>query len=656
MPAFSLAPDQGLFAAFLLMTFATCCAHGEDWLPISPEELSMRSTPKAPNAPAIYLYRQVDRDDNDPSESTYERIKVLTEEGRDHANIEIPYLKGFENIRGIRARTIRPDGGIVNFDGEIFDKSIVKVTGAKYSAKTFTLPNVEIGSIIEYRYRHDFAPYLVYDSQWILSQNLFTQNAQFSLRRYPGYVMRFAWPNGIPPGSMPPKMTSEKVRMEVHDLPAFVTEEFMPPEDELKYRIDFVYDAGDFAHEKDPTSYWKAFGKDAYKTVAHFLDRPRALSTALAQVLNAADSDNVKLQKIYERTQRIRNLTFERSRSEEEIKREGLKAAKNVEDLLDHGYGYGDEITWLFLGLVRAAGFDAHPVLVPTRNKRFFNPQMMNSRNLNDNIVLIMVGGEAKYFDPGVRYAPFGVLPWYETAVRALRLDKDGGDWVTTMLPSSKENHIERKAQFALSPSGTLEGAVTVNFTGQEAMSRRLAENLEDDGARKQYLEDDLKSALPRSAEVQLTNQPDWDSSASSLQAQYRVRIDGWGAGGGSRLLLPAQVFTAGQKSVFLHSTREHPIYFSSPVEVSDDIGIEVPKEWQVSGVPQARQTAEKGYGYSTSFEESGGTMRLRRSFRLDLTLVNAKYYGTLQSFFQNVRAADDEAVVLSRLRSTSAR
>lgn len=656
MPAFSLATNKGRTTVFLLMMLATGYARGEDWLPISAEELSMRSAPQAPNAPAIYLYRQVDRDDNDPSESTYERIKILTEEGRDKANIEIPYLKGTEMIRGIHARTIRPDGSIVNFDGEIFDKSIVKVNGIKYSAKTFTLPNVETGSIIEYRYRHDFAPNLVYDSQWILSQNLFTKHAQFSLKRYPGFVLRFAWPNGIPPGSTPPQMVSDKVHMEAHDLPAFVTEEFMPPEDEVKYRIDFVYDSGDLAHEKDPTSYWRAFSKDAYKTAAHFIDKPRALSAALAQIVSAADPDDVKLQKIYARTQRIRNLTFERSRSEEEIKREGLKVAKNVEDVLDHGYGYGDEITWLFLGLARAAGFDAHPVLVPTRNKRFFNPAMMNARNLNDNVVLVMVGGQAKYFDPGARYTPYGLLPWYETAVSARRLDKDGGDWVTTMMPSSTENRIERKAQFTLSPSGALEGSVTVIFTGQEAMSRRLAEILEDDGDRKQYLENDLKSAMPRSAEVQLINHPDWESAASSLEAQYSVRIDGWGMGAGSRLLLPAQVFTARQKSMFLHSAREHPLYFTSPVEMSDDITIEVPKEWKVSSLPQARQVSEKGYGYHSSCEESGGKMHLQRSFRLDLTLVPVKYYGTLQSFLQSVRAADDESAVLSRLQSTASR
>ena len=44
----------------------------------------MTSEPLAPGAPAIILYRQVDRDDNGRTshEDDYIRIKILTEEGR----------------------------------------------------------------------------------------------------------------------------------------------------------------------------------------------------------------------------------------------------------------------------------------------------------------------------------------------------------------------------------------------------------------------------------------------------------------------------------------------------------------------------------------------------------------------------------------------
>ncbi len=79
----------------------------------------------------------------------------------------------------LRARTIRPDGTIANFDGKIFDKSIAKAKGLKYLAKTLTLPDVQVGSVIVYFYTLDLSEHYVYDSHWILSNELFTKERQF---------------------------------------------------------------------------------------------------------------------------------------------------------------------------------------------------------------------------------------------------------------------------------------------------------------------------------------------------------------------------------------------------------------------------------------------------------------------------------------------
>ena len=122
----------------------------------------MTSEPLAPGAPAIILYRQVDRDDNIHTsriEDNYFRIKILTEEGRKYADVEIPFLKGNEDVVNVKARTIRPDGSIVNFDGKVFEKELVKGREGemKYLAKTFTLPDVQVGSIIEYFYTIDLS-------------------------------------------------------------------------------------------------------------------------------------------------------------------------------------------------------------------------------------------------------------------------------------------------------------------------------------------------------------------------------------------------------------------------------------------------------------------------------------------------------------------
>jgi hypothetical protein len=57
---------------------------GVGFQPVSTDELRITNEPLAPGAPAIILYRQVDRDDNGRTshEDDYIRIKILTGEGR----------------------------------------------------------------------------------------------------------------------------------------------------------------------------------------------------------------------------------------------------------------------------------------------------------------------------------------------------------------------------------------------------------------------------------------------------------------------------------------------------------------------------------------------------------------------------------------------
>jgi Domain of Unknown Function with PDB structure (DUF3857)/Transglutaminase-like superfamily len=620
----------------------------EDWLPILPEELKMTSEPLAPGAPAILLYRQVDRDDNGPIETSYARIKILTEEGRRFADVEIPFDKATENVHAIQARTIHADGSIVNFNGTVYEKPIIQARGVKLLAKIFTMPDVQVGSIIEYRYRQSFESGYVFNSHWILSQDLFTRNAKFSLNPYREIGMRYSWPVGLPPDTAPPKEEHGKIHLETHNVPAFVTEEYMPPENELKYRVDFIYSADTFAgSEKEPKVFWKKYGKKAHGLVEDFVDKRRAMAEAVAQIVEPGDSPEVKLRKIYERVQRLRNISFERKKSEQELERENLKYAKSAEDVWKRGYGDGNQIAWLFLALVRAAGIQADPVIVSTRDVQFFNPGIMNPNDLNSNVVVVALDGSEIYLDPGIPFAPFGVLPWSETAVGGLRLDKEGGAWITTPLPDPKDSRIERKARLKLTPSGTLEGTLTVTYTGQEALWRRLEEHGEDDTDRKQFLESQIKADIPCGTEVELSNRPDWDSASQTMIAEYDLKIPGWASAAGQRALLPVGLFGAQDKRSFQHMARIHPLYFSFPHQSADDVSIELPANWQVGSMPKPRDVDHKGVIYSISTEGKNGSLLVNRAVTINMTLVNIKYYPTIQDFFQTVRAGDEEQVIL---------
>ncbi len=621
---------------------------GEGFQPISPEELKMTSEPLAPGAPAIILYRQVDRDDNGRTshEDNYVRIKILTEEGRKHADVEIPFFKESSDVVNVRARTIKPDGSIVAFDGKVFEKSLVKGRGMRYLAKTFTLPAVEVGGIIEYFYTYDLKEHQIYSSDWILSEELFTKKAIFSLKPYMGPMMTLRWSwHDLPPGALPKEGSDHIVRMEADNIPAFQTEDFMPPANELKSRVDFIY--SDEPPEKDANSFWRAVGKKRNGQLESFVGKRKAMEEAVAQIVSSSDSQEVKLRKIYDRVQQIRNTSYELVKTEQEAKRDKEKPAENVEEVWKRGYGNSIQLTWLYLALVRAAGFEAYGCWVSERRNYFFSPVTMQSGRLDANVVLVKLNGKDRYFDPGAEFVPFGLLPWFETGVRGMRLDKDGGTWIETTLPASSESRIERKAKLKLSDTGDLEGKVTVTYTGLEAMYHRLNVRHADEVARKKFLEDRVRTQVPVAAEAELTNRPDWSGSETPLVAEFDVKIPGWASNAGKRVLIPAGIFTGAEKHIFEHANRVHPIYFEYPYEKVDDVIIEIPTGWQVSSVPPEQNRDVRAVAYGLKIEGGKDTLHLTRQLRVDFLILDSKDYPTLRNFFGLVRSGDEQQIVL---------
>lgn len=649
------------FATFLViaaaLTLPNIAKAGVGFQPVNPDELKMTSEPQAPGAPAIILYRQVDRDDDrhTPHEDNYVRIKILKEDGLKYGDVEIPFYKESANIVGIHARSIRPDGSIADFDGKVYEKTIVKARGVKYLAKTFTLPDVKVGSILEYSYTYDFKEDMLFESHWILSDELFTKNARFTLKPFAGdfanpYSLRWSWQK-LPPGSQPKEGPDHVIRMDAANIAAFPTEDFMPPANELKARVDFIYSMDS---EKNVDAFWKKVGKQWNSNLESFVGKRKAMEEAVGQIVSPNDAPEVKLRKIYSRVQQIRNKSYEIEKTEQEQKRDKEKAVNNVEDIWKRGYGDGIQLTWLYLGLVRAAGFEAYGCWVSERNSYFFNKATMQKEKLNSNVVLVKLNGKDLYFDPGAAFTPFGLLTWPETGVAGLRLDKDGGTWILTTLPPSSESQIHREATLKMSETGDLEGELKVTYTGLEVMYRRLEERHEDETARKKYLEDSVKEQIPAGAEVELTNKPDWTNSETPLVAMFKLKIPGWVSGAGKRALLPVNFFGAYEKHVFEHADRVHPIYFEYPYEKIDDVTIDLPLGWQVSNVPPPQVKDGHIIAYSLQAENNNGTLHVTRKISADVLLLESKYYPALRNFYQAVRTSDEQQILLQPIAASS--
>jgi hypothetical protein len=671
--------------------------------PVSPDELKMTQESHAPGAAAVILYRQVDRDDNGltPHEDNYLRIKILTKAGAKYAAIEIPFAKGNENIVHINARTIKPDGSIVAFDGPVVEKPLVPKKQLKDMAKTFTLPGVEVGSIIEYYYTIDYPPHNVIgvgntavvsslmpetgaaqpiraaaridarasdmdregsrtlstigqggiDSHWILSQELFTKSAKFTLKPYEPssssnlqMEVRQSW-QLLPPGTAPPVQGSDHiVRLETSNVPAFHQEEYAPPDNELKARVDFIYSLEPL--DSDANRYWKKVGKDLNGRLEAFLGKKSTMEAAAGQIVSPGDSPETKLRKLYARVQQMRNTSYQPQLAEPESKSE--KAAANVEELWKRGYGDGPSLTWLYLALVRAAGFEAHGVWVPERDQYFFNPQLQDRSRLNANLVVIKLEGKDVYCDPGSRFTPFGLLPWPKTAVSGLRLDKDGGSWIKTPLPESSASRVERKAQLQLSATtGDLEGKLTVTFTGLEAAGRRAEAAAQDEIGRKKALEDEVKQDIPAPSEVELTNAPDWNDAAQPLVAEFKLKVPAWVSKGPGPHVFLVGLFGAKEKHVFESEQRTHAICFDFPAEKADDVTLELPPGWRVVRMPSEQNLDGHVVKYNLKVENGKESVHLARSLKVDLLMLDTSYYEALRGFFEDVRISDQNQVAV---------
>ncbi len=216
-----------------------------------------------------------------------------------------------------------------------------------------------------------------------------------------------------------------------HDLAPFKSEEYAPPENQLKYRVEFIY-----SQERQPESvaatFWSNLVKQQNSGLNAFMNSPRTMALAVAQIISPADSADTKLRKLFARTQQLQNLTFMPDGPERTDKIAHAGRWRVVEEVWTAGYGTQAQITALLLALTRAAGFKADYVMASTRDDEFFDERWMYPARLHIPLVLVHLDGQDLYLDPGEPLMGFGEIGWAGTGVKALRYDDKGGSWVTT--------------------------------------------------------------------------------------------------------------------------------------------------------------------------------------------------------------------------------
>jgi uncharacterized protein DUF3857 len=633
------------------------------WPPVPPEELALKDNAFEPGSPAMILEYEVQTDNIKSTETVYKRIKIFREEGKKFADVEIRYLEKFARVEEVRARVTSPSGKAEDFNGSIYEKEVVKTKKFLYNAKTFTLPNIEVGGIIEYSYRlhwHSDIPdvfknparYMITEAiaypaaEWEIQQEIPVRHGRFTLHPIKTGSPQL-YSHDLPKDTATRALPDGTRELEVNYIPAFQKEEYSPPEENLKIRADLFYMLGWYG---TPRYFWTSLARREAEYYDKFIGKPKELRNEAERLFSPGDSDEVKLRKIYARVQRIRGLSFEPEKTKKERKQESLKENKNAGDVLNRGYAFGSEINLVFIALARAAGFQAYPVRVAARNRSFFIEERFDPYQLNSLVAEVTSGSTSKFVDPATMYCPYSLLPWEETDARGIRVDAHNDAVETTPMPNSTDAVVRREADFQLDAEGNLTGKLSVVYEGQEALQRRLRAIDQDEAERRKALEDQVQSLLPQGGSAKLLSAQAWMDSETPLKAEFEIQVPGYASKAGQRLLMPVGIFHSSGQQPFASTHRTHAVYFDYPWESYEQMKVALPPGFQIESLPGTTIVGRGDTNYESSAVKQGNVVQLKRTLRMAVYFLTVDMYPSLKQFYGLIRAGDEQQVVLRPL------
>jgi hypothetical protein len=626
---------------------------------ITPQDLALKDNPAATGSPAMILYYAIDTDNRNWTETQSIRIKVFQDEGRKYANVEIPYYDKENRVEEIRARTVGPDGKISEFTDQVYDRELVKAKKVRVNAKVLTLPNVQVGTIIEYSYRLHYKEkipdvfrhpeaYLIKDAytypaaEWEIQRSLFVRHGHFTLHGVKGAAIEDFYV-ALPSDAHRSKLPDGTIQIDIDNVPAFEEEEYSPPEENLKIRAIMYYAVGLYTED----AYWMGVAKRKGEQVDKFIGKSKAIQSEAMRLVQPTESDEAKLRHIYERVQQIRAVSYEAVKTEKEMKQESLKENKSAEDVLIHGYAFANEINLLFVALARAAGFVASPVAVSSRKQALFMKGYPNEQQLNAMVVVVRLKSGFVYLDPATRFCPYGLLPWEEADAGGVFEDSVWPNVATTPASKSKDAIERREADLKLNSDGGLSGKVILRFFGQEALSLRLGAIREDEAQRRKELEESLKSMFVQGATVKLLKVEGWEDSQVPLSVEFEVEVPNFAVPAGKRLILPLGVFHSHEKNPFSTARRTHPIYFGYPHESYEEVRLDLPSGIEVESLPGNTKADQGAVYYEVSSKKDGNTLEIKRTFRISGYLYTRDQYKNMSVFYDRVLEGDAHQAAL---------
>ena len=448
--------------------------------------------------------------------------KILNERGKEEfGEVVIPYDSTYETVRLVFARTVTPDRRVVKVGKKhIRDVSLYKNFPLYSNARAMivSMPEVVPGALIEYEVEFT-------DNKMLADEHLvyfISPQGKEPVLEYEDVLkipaslhLRYRDINSghdSLKGNFSPEVKREGdslvMTWRFEDVPQVIPEPNMP----TLINVVPVRIYSSFASWDQIYRWWWALAKDKMKAT-------KAIKEKVAELVEGATSEEEKAKRIYHYcAKEIRYVAVEYGKAGYE--------PHSAEEIFSNKYGDCKDQSILLITMLRSAGLQAYPVIIPTRDL----PDVDKSFPVvlfNHAIAVVKLGGRWVFMDPTASTCGFGDLPPSDQDRGVLIYTEDGLELSRTPLFPPDHNRIEIITKINRQGEGDLVVADRkVVATGAFASGQRYWLEYTMPELIRQQLEAKAKSILP-SAQVVDYQVKDLDRPDRPVVLEYRFKGEG---------------------------------------------------------------------------------------------------------------------------------
>jgi len=628
---------------FLLLglLFFVFTISAQDFGDISDEELAMIGIKEDPNADAVILFDKgeiIITPDWDTVFKKHTRIKILTEKGKEYANIEIPFWH--ENqIDELEAQAYLPNGDEFELDDDnVFEEGTEKLKMLK-----FAIPGVEVGSVIEYKYEL-FSEYIGFLRPWYFQSSEFTKRSELKVFSYNAFKsntdmhkIEFIEGEEWNPYRMGQKIQTYK--WVITDIPGIKKEPYMFNLKDHMARITFQI-AG-FQSQYGKRTYlksWEDIAKEIRDSYDHKISDDGDVEEVVQSIITGIKNKEKIIQKLYD---------YVRSEISTDDK-PGFRSKDlfSADETLEEKKGNKVEKNLLLISMLKNAEFESYPVIISTKNYGSFNPNLMDLDQFNHCIVCVVLNKKKIFLDTRDKYCPLGILPITSSVSKGFLVNEDEGQVVPIKLPPARNDH-EVETNVTMQNDGSVYTEMKIKCDGYVAMGERKKIDKEDET--KDYIKD-LIDDIHENAVLDTFTISNLDSIYKPLEMSITFNIPEYAQIIENMIYFSPVLSTKLNDNPFKKDKRLFPVDYSYTVSQSEISKIVIPELFKISELPKKTKTSIKKISFISLMLKSDNTIEITRNYRRRKTSVSPYEYKDLKKMYDKMVEADESQIVLEKI------